>query len=171
MNIDEIDDDLIDELEDGDFEFVDDDSDDGAIDDGANTDYEAMPFFSMYATMLPEKNNPNSIMDNDEILLYNPFEESNQYRKVKTKTLKIEMLSNRFLVKNKQLSDNLDFFDRGKIENNMKIFTINVEKIANENKMKIEKDNQENFDYNRNDKSKKNSYSSLSNMKYTPKKP
>lgn len=100
------------EFSDEDFEFIEEESEDEESGSEEIGEYIAIPFFSMFATILPDKFNPHDILKQDKILLYNPIDKLSPYRTIKSKLFTIETLQDYLVISNtKSLEKSFNLVD------------------------------------------------------------
>lgn len=110
------------EFSDEDFEFIEEESEDEESGDEEVGEYIAIPFFSMFATNLPEKFNPNEIFKQDKILLYNPIDKLSPYRTIQTKLFTIETLQDYLVISNtKSLEKSFNLIDSNELTRTMEM--------------------------------------------------
>lgn len=144
-----------------------DDELDGLFEDDKEYEEFAVPFFSVHAKKLPSKYNPNEISKKSSVLLYNPFDKVDPFKKMNPKGINLDVLSNYLILDKKPLSLSDDF---SKISNYKKMivggksFIESIKLVIDKsNKLKIENEfnnNYENKEKNtfKNKKSNKNKY-------------
>lgn len=156
------DEDIEDILDEG-FDFVDDDAEDIDDDRGSiNTDYIAYPFYSMYASEIPDNRNPEKILNQKEIILYNPFDNIEPYKTIDPVGLSSKILSEYFIVDKKSgFIHSTNFTESKELARTIKL---SKEMISQYDELNGEQRNENNKEQ---ENKNKNNYSSM----MTPKNP
>ncbi len=144
---------------------------DGLFEEEKEYEEFAVPFFSVHAKKLPAKYNPNELAKKSSILLYNPFDKVDPFKKMNPKGINLEVLSNYLIIDKKPLSLSDDF---AKISNYKKMivggrsFIESIKEVIDKNnKLKLENDFNNNYE---NKEKNKNSFKNKKSNKnkYTP---